>query len=62
MMWHTKHITNVLVAAMFARACIPCGPKFFRWKLLMKSGRVAGEFFILQMKCLMFCSANGVKV
>ena len=29
---------------MFVKACIPCGPKCWRRKLLMESGTVAGEF------------------
>ena len=33
-----------------------------RWKLLMESGPVAGEFLILLMMCLVFCGKKGVKV
>ena len=47
---------------MFVRACIPCGPKSLRWKLLMESGSVAGEFLMLLMKCLVFCGEEGIKV
>ena len=47
---------------MFVRACIPCGPKCLRWKLLMESGPVAGEFLMLLIKCLVFCGEKGVKV
>ena len=47
---------------MFVRACILCGPKYLRWKLLMESGPVAGEFLILLMMCLVFCDEKGVKV
>ena len=45
---------------MFGRACIPCGPKYLRWKLPMESGLVAGEFLILFMVCLVFCGEKGV--
>ena len=44
------------------KAYIPCGPKCLRWKLLMESGPVAGEFLILLMPCLVFCGEKGVKV
>ena len=43
---------------MFVISCIPCGPKCLRWKLLMESGPVAGEF----LTCLVFCGEKGVKV
>ena len=32
---------------MFERACIPCGAKCLKWKLLMESVPVAGEFLML---------------
>ena len=47
---------------MFVRACIPCGPKCLRWKLLMESGTVAAEFIMLLMTCLVFYIEKGVKV
>ena len=50
---------------MFMRGCILTvdgGPKCLRWKLLMESGPVAGEFLKLLMTCLVFCRENGVKV
>ena len=47
---------------MFVRACIPCGPRCLRCKLLMESGPVAGEFFMLLMTCFVFCGEKGVKV
>ena len=46
---------------MFVRACIPCGPRCLRWKLLMESGPVAGEF-LLNITNDMFCGEKGVKV
>ena len=39
-----------------------CGPKCLRWKLLIESGIVAGEFLKLLMTCLVFCGEKGVKV
>ena len=36
--------------------------KCFRWKLLMESGPVAGEFLMLLMTCLVFCGENAVNV
>ena len=48
---------------MLVRGCIiTCGPKCLRWKLLIKSGHVAGEFLMLLMMCLVFCGENSVKV
>ena len=44
---------------MFVRACVPCGPKCLRWKLLMESGPVAGQ---LLMTCLVFCGEKRVRV
>ena len=45
---------GVGVVANVVRACIPCGPKCLKWKLLMESGPVAGEFLMLLMTCLFF--------
>ena len=36
--------------------------KCLRWKLLLESGPVAGEFLMLLMTCLVFCGEKGVKV
>ena len=47
---------------MFVRACIPCGPKCLRWKLLMESGPVASEFLMLLMTYFVFCGEKGVNV
>ena len=38
-----------------------CGPKCLRWKLLMESGPVAGEFLMLLLMCLVFCGEKGVR-
>ena len=47
---------------MFVSACIPREPKCLRYKLLMESGPVAGEFFMLLMTCLVFFDEKSVKV